>query len=95
MFTQFEEEDLISETRNLLSETRDNKESGNEYDDGSTLTPLTSEEEMDTMSSEIDSDAEPISTDMFEYFRDSNQSHPGINRREARYKICDHIKRGQ
>ena len=87
-FTQFEE-------GNLVSETREDTESSNEFDNNSTLLPLIIEEEMDTMSSEIDSDAEPMSTDMFEYFRDSNQSHPGINRREARYKICDHIKRVQ
>ena len=43
-FSQFEEGDL-------LSETRDNRESGKEYDDDSTLPPLISEEEMGAMSS--------------------------------------------
>ena len=33
MFTQFEERNLSSETQNLLSETCDNTESGNESDE--------------------------------------------------------------
>ena len=32
-FAQFEEGDLLSETRNLLSENRDDSESGNESND--------------------------------------------------------------
>ena len=36
-----------------------------------------------------------MSTDMLEDIRDGSQSHPSINRREARYKICDHIKLSQ
>ena len=43
-FTQFEE-------RNLLSETCDDTESGNKYDDNSTLAPLISDEEMNVISS--------------------------------------------
>ena len=50
---------------------------------------------MDVMSSGNDSDAKPMSTDMLEYICDSSQSHPCINRREARYKVRDQIKRGQ
>ena len=44
MFKYFEEGVLWSETQNLLAETRDNTESGNKYDDDSTIPPLISEE---------------------------------------------------
>ena len=47
---------------------------------------------MDAMSSGYESDAEPMSMDMLEDIRDGSQSHPSINRREARNNICDHIK---
>ena len=80
-FVQFKEGNLLSETRNLLSETRDDKESGNKYDDESTMLLLISEEEMDAISSGDESDAEPISTDMLEDIRDGSKSHPRINRR--------------
>ena len=43
------------------------------------------------MSSVDESDAEIMSTDMLGDIRDNNHSHPIINRREARYKICDRI----
>ena len=55
---------MLSETQNLLSETRDNTESGNEYDDNSTMQPLGSKEEMYVMSSVNESDAETMSTEM-------------------------------
>ena len=35
---------------------------------------------------------EPMSTYMLEYICDRSQSHPLINRRKARYKICDSLK---
>ena len=56
---------------------------------------LIGEEEMDTMSSYDESDAETMSTDMLEYICDGSQSHPIVNRREARYKIHDWIKWSQ
>ena len=80
-FSQFEEVNLLSETQNLLSKTRDDTESGNKYDKNSTMPPLSSEEEMDVMSSVNESDAEPMSTDMLEDIRDGSQSHPSLNRR--------------
>ena len=49
-FTQFQEEDYWFETQNLLSKTRNGTESGNKYDNNSTMPPLISEEEMDAMS---------------------------------------------
>ena len=91
----FEDGNILSVTRYLLSETRDNTKSGNKSDDCSTLIPLVSEEGMDALISGDDYDAEPMSTDMLEDIRDGSQSHPGINRRETRYKIFDHNKRGQ
>ena len=50
---------------------------------------------MNAMSSKNDSDAEPMYTYMLKYNCDHSQSHPSINRREACYKICDHIKLSQ
>ena len=47
---------------------------------------------MDAMSSGYDSDAEPMSNDMLKDIRDVGQSHPIVNRREARYKIRYRIK---
>ena len=43
-FTQFEEGNLLSEIHNLLSETRDDTERGNESDDNSMTQPLITEE---------------------------------------------------
>ena len=60
-FTRFKEGNLLSDTHNLLSETCDYTECGKEYDDNSTMQPLTSEEEMDMMSSGDEFDDEPIS----------------------------------
>ena len=48
-FEQFEEGNLWSETHHLLSETHDDTEIFNKYDDDSTTPPLISEEEMDAM----------------------------------------------
>ena len=36
-----------------------------------------------------------MSTDMLEDIRDRSQSHPNVNKREARNKICDRIKQLQ
>ena len=56
---------------------------------------LISEEEMYVMSSGNESDDEPMSMDMLEDIRDGSQSHPSVNRIEARYKIRDCIKLSQ
>ena len=68
MFAQFEEGVLLSETRN-------DRESGDKYDDDSNIAPLVSESEMDAMSTGDESDDEPISTDMLEDILDRRQSH--------------------
>ena len=43
------------------------------------------------MDSGDESDDEPMSTEMLKDIRDVSQSHPNVNRREARYKISDRI----
>ena len=47
---------------------------------------------MDAISSDDESDAETISTDMVEYFRDISQYNLSINTREVCYNIRDHFK---
>ena len=60
MLTQFEEGGLLSESCN-------GTESGNKYDDDSTLPPLIIGSEMDVMSSGDESDAEPMYMDIIRY----------------------------
>ena len=83
------------EEGNLLSETCNNTERGHEFDDDSTLAPLTNKEKMNAMSSGNEYDAGPIFTDMLEDICDGSKSHPRINRREAGYKIHYHLKQRQ
>ena len=85
MFAQFEEE-------NILTKTRNDAESG---DDDSIMPLLLSEEEIDAMDSGDESNHDLISTDMVEDIRDGSQSHPKVNQREACYKICDRIIQGK
>ena len=59
------------------------------------MPPLPSEEEMDAMDSINDSDDETMSMEMLEDIRDGSQYDPNANRREAHYKIRDHIKQRQ
>ena len=47
---------------------------------------------MDMMDSGDQSEDEPIPTQMLEDICDGSKSHPKVNRRDARYKIRDHIK---
>ena len=94
-FIQFEEGNLLSETQNLLSETCDNTESGNESDDNLTMPQFFIEEEMDPMSSSNESDAELMFKNMLEDISDGSQSHLRVNRRDAYYKIRDRIKQSQ
>ena len=83
--TQFEEGDL-------LSKTRDDAESSEKSDDDSIMPPLICEDEMDGMDTGDESEDEPMSTEMLEDICDSIQPHQSVNRREAHYKISDHIK---
>ena len=42
-----------------------------------------------------ESDDKPMSTEMLKYIRYGSQSHPDVNKRDARYKICDSTKQIQ
>ena len=50
---------------------------------------------MDAMDSRDESDDETMSTEMLEDILDRSKSHTNINRREARYKIRDRIRKRQ
>ena len=64
------------EEGNILTKTHNDEESGDESDDKSIL----------TMDSDDGSDHDLISTEMLEDIFDRIQSHPNVNRREARFK---------
>ena len=59
------------------------------------MPPLMSEEDMDAMDYGDGSDHDLISTETLEDIRAESQNHPNVNRREARYKIRDHIRQRQ
>ena len=77
-FAQFEEE-------NILTETRNDVESGDESDNESIMM---SKQDMENLNSSDESDHDLISTDMLHDIRYGSQTHPNVNKREARYKIC-------
>ena len=52
---------------------------------------MMSEQDMNAMNYVDESDHDLISTEMSEDIYDGSQTHPNINRREARYKIRDRI----
>ena len=83
-FTQFEE-------GNILTETRKDAESGDESDNESIMMR---EQDMENINSGDESDHDLISTEMLEDIRDGSQTHPNVNKREARYKIRDRIRQG-
>ena len=56
------------------------------------MPPLLSKEEMNAMDYGYESDHDLIYTDMLEDIHDGSQSHPNVNKREARYKIRDQIR---
>ena len=84
-FTQLEE-------GNILTETRNNSESGEESDNESNMM---SKQNMENINSSDESDHDLISTDMLHNICDGSQTHPNVNRRETRYKIRDHIRQRQ
>ena len=84
-FTQFEEGDILTKSRN-------NAEISDESDEDSIIPPLLSEEEINAMDSGDESYHDLISMKMLEDIRDGSQSHPGVNQRKARYKIRDRIR---
>ena len=56
---------------------------------------MMSEQDMDAINYGDESDHDLISTEMLEDIRDGSQTHTNVNRREACYKIRDHIRRRQ
>ena len=84
-FTHFEEGNILTETRNYA-------ESGAESDKESTMMR---EQDMDAINYGDESDHDIISTEMLEDIRDGSQTHPNVNKREARYKIRDLVRQRQ
>ena len=84
-FPQFEEGNLISETCN-------DTESGDESDSESIMI---SEKDMENLDKTEKFDDDLISTETLQDIRDGNQTHPKINKREARYKILDCVRQSQ
>ena len=56
---------------------------------------MMSKQDMDAINSGDESDHDLISTEMLEEIRDRSQTHPNVNRREARYKVRDLIRQRQ
>ena len=81
-FAQFEE-------GNLLSETRNDTESGDESDRKSIMM---SKKDMEDLDKTERFDDDLISTETLHDIRVVNQTHLNIDKREARLKIRDHIK---
>ena len=81
-FTQFEEGKLLTETRN-------DTESGDESDNKSIMM---SEKDMENLNEKENFDDDLISTETLHDIRDGNQTHPNIDKREARLKTRDRIK---
>ena len=54
-----------------------------------------SKQDMENLDSSDESDHDLISTDMLNDIRDGSQTHMNVNRREARYKICDRVRQRQ
>ena len=48
---------------------------------------MTSEQDMENINSSDESDHDLICTEMLHNIRDGSQTHPKVNKREARYKI--------
>ena len=73
-FTQFEEGDILTET---LKDAGSCDESDNE-------SIMMSEQDMENLDSSDESDHDLISTEMLEDICDRSQTHPNIDKREAR-----------
>ena len=48
---------------------------------------------MENLDSNEQSDHDLISMDMLEDIHDGSQTHTNVNKREARYKICDRVRK--
>ena len=85
MFAQFEE-------GNILNETRNDTESGDKSDNESIIM---SEQDIENLDSSDESDHDIISTEMLHDICDGTQTHPKINKSKARYKIFDRVRQTQ
>ena len=56
---------------------------------------MMSEQDMENIISSDESDHDLISTEMLQDIRDGSQTHPNVNKREARCKIRDRIRQRQ
>ena len=56
---------------------------------------MMSEQDMENLDGKEEFDDDHISTEMLEDIRDGNQTHPNIDKREARLKIRDRIKQNK
>ena len=56
---------------------------------------MMSEQDMENINSSDESYHDLISTEMLKYIHDRSQTHPNVNKREARYKIRDHVRQRQ
>ena len=82
MFAQFEEGGLLTETRN-------DAESGDESNNESLMM---NKQDMENIDEKENFDDDHISTETLEDICDGNQTHPNVDKMEARRKIRDHIK---
>ena len=85
MFAQFEE-------GNILTETRNDAEIGDESDNKSIMM---SKKDMEDLNSGDESDHDLISTEMLQGIHDGSQTNPNVNKKEACYKIRDCIRKRQ
>ena len=54
-----------------------------------------SKQDMENLDSSDESDHDLIYTEMLQDIREGSQTHPNVNKREARYKIRDCIRKSQ
>ena len=66
------------EDKNILTETRNHAESGDEFDNESIMM---SKQEMENLDSSDDSYHDLISTEMLQDIRDGSQTHTNVNKR--------------
>ena len=76
----------------ILTETRNDAESGDKSDNESIMM---NEQDMENINSSDESDHDLICTEMLQDILDGSQTHPNVNKREARYKIRDRISQRQ
>ena len=83
MVAQFEE-------GNILTEASNGTERVDKYDSESLMM---NEQDMEDLDSNEKSDYELISMETLEDIRDGSQTHPTVNKREARYELLDCVRR--